>query len=351
MSNGERKTMDPEEVERNRLLESIPDLEKAALFLVSVGEAEAAEVLKHLPPQVVQKAGLALSNLKDVTRPKIEAVIKHFIATLRDVTGMGMDSDEYLRKVLIEAMGQEEAKQFIERIELGGHTMGLDALKWMDPRAVADVIRNEHPQIKAIVVAYLDPGQSAGILSHMDSQTRLDTLMRVARLEKVQPNALVELNKILEKQFAGASGAQATTMGGVKRAAEIMNFVEGSIEESLMLDINDVDEELGHEIKELMFVFENLTDLDDRGMQQLLREVNTDVLLLALKGASEGFKGKVFKNMSKRAGEMLKDELEMAGPVKLSAVEASQKEILSTAWRMAEEGVIVLAGFGGEEMI
>ncbi|WP_313304374.1 flagellar motor switch protein FliG, partial [Stutzerimonas balearica] len=226
-----------------------------------------------------------------------------------------------------------------------------DSLKWMEPRAVADVIRYEHPQIQAIVVAYLDPDQAGEVLSHFDHKVRLDIILRVSSLNTVQPAALKELNLILEKQFSGNTSTSRASLGGVKRAADIMNYLDSSIEGQLMDSIREVDEDLSGQIEDLMFVFDNLADIDDRGIQVLLREVSSDVLVMALKGADEAIKEKIFKNMSKRAGELLRDDLEAKGPVRVSDVENAQKEILTIARRMAEAGEIVLGGKGGEEMI
>ncbi|NLC10309.1 MAG: flagellar motor switch protein FliG, partial [Gammaproteobacteria bacterium] len=256
-----------------------------------------------------------------------------------------------IRKMLTQALGEDKAGNLIDRILLGGNTSGLDSLKWMEPRAVADVIRYEHPQIQAIVVAYLDPDQAAEVLSHFDHKVRLDIVLRLSALNTVQPAALKELNDILEKQFSGSSSTSRTAMGGVKRAADIMNFLESSIEGPLLDSIRDLDADLSTQIEDLMFVFDNLADVDDRGIQSLLREVSSDVLVLALKGADDAIKDKVFKNMSKRASELLQDDLEAKGPVRLSEVEAAQKEILTIARRMADAGEIVLGGKGGEEMV
>ncbi|MBV2207267.1 MAG: flagellar motor switch protein FliG, partial [Pseudomonas sp.] len=244
-----------------------------------------------------------------------------------------------------------KAGGLIDRILLGGNTSGLDSLKWMEPRAVADVIRYEHPQIQAIVVAYLDPDQAGEVLSHFDHKVRLDIVLRVSSLNTVQPAALKELNLILEKQFSGNTNTSRASLGGVKRAADIMNYLDSSIEGQLMDAIREVDEDLSTQIEDLMFVFDNLADVDDRGIQILLREVSSDVLVLALKGADEAIKEKVFKNMSKRAGELLRDDLEAKGPVRVSEVENAQKEILTIARRMAEAGEIVLGAKGGEEMV
>jgi len=213
------------------------------------------------------------------------------------------------------------------------------------------VIRYEHPQIQAIVVAYLDPDQAGEVLSHFDHKVRLDIVLRVSSLNTVQPAALKELNLILEKQFSGSTNTTRASLGGVKRAADIMNYLDSSIEGQLMDAIRDVDEDLSSQIEDLMFVFDNLAEVDDRGIQVLLREVSSDVLVMALKGADDGIKEKVFKNMSKRAGELLRDDLEAKGPVRVSDVENAQKEILTIARRMAEAGEIVLGSKGGEEMI
>ncbi|MNZ87224.1 Flagellar motor switch protein FliG [compost metagenome] len=221
----------------------------------------------------------------------------------------------------------------------------------MEPRAVADVIRYEHPQIQAIVVAYLDPDQAAEVLNHFEHKVRLEIVLRVSALNTVQPSALKELNLILEKQFAGNSNSTRTTMGGVKRAADIMNYLDSSVEGALMDAIRQVDDDLSGQIEDLMFVFDNLADVDDRGIQALLREVSSDVLVLALKGADDPVREKVFRNMSKRAAELLRDDLEARGPVRVSEVESAQKEILTIARRMADSGEIALGGKGGEEMI
>lgn len=325
-------------------------VERSAIFLLSLGEADAAEVLKHMGPKEVQKVGAMMAQLEDVNRNKVVAVLKCFIEIVRHETGLGMGADGYIRNMLTQALGEDKASGLIDRILLGGNTTGLDTLKWMEARAVADIIRYEHPQIQAIVVAYLDPDQSAEILAYFDTKVRLDIMLRVANLSTVQPAALQELNDILERQFSGSGSTKTTTMGGVKRVADIMNYVEGSIETPLMESIKQVDDDLCTEIEDLMFVFDNLSEVDDRGIQALMREVSSDVLILALKGANEGVKEKIFKNMSKRAAELLQDDLEAKGPVRLSEVETAQKEILSIARRMADSGEIAL-GKGGEEMV
>ncbi|MCJ8167950.1 flagellar motor switch protein FliG [Atopomonas sediminilitoris] len=326
-------------------------VEKAAVLLLSLGETDAAQVLRHMGPKEVQKVGVAMSHMTNIHKEQVEEVMAEFVDVVGGQTSLGIGADGYIRNMLTQALGEDKANNLIDRILLGGSTTGLDSLKWMEPRAVADVIRFEHPQIQAIVVAYLDPDQAAEILSQFDPKVRLDIVLRVSALTTVQPAALKELNLILEKQFSGNSSSTRTNMGGVKRAADIMNYLDSAVEGPLMDSIREVDEDLSGQIEDLMFVFDNLADVDDRGIQALMREVSSDILVLALKGADESIKEKIFKNMSKRAAELLRDDLEAKGPVKLSEVEGAQKEILTIARRMAESGEIVLGGKGGEEMI
>ncbi len=325
-------------------------VDQAAILLMSLGEADAAEILKHMGPKEVQRIGAAMTQLQNVQQSEVQAVLANFLDEVRTLTGLGVGADNYIRKMLVTALGEDKANSLIDRILIGGNTTGLDTLKWMDARSVADIIRNEHPQIQAIVIAYLDADQSAEILGYFPEKVRLDIMMRVASLDTVQPSALQELNDILEKQFSGNAASQTKTMGGYKVAAEIMNNLDGSIEAELMEGIKEIDEDMGNQIQDLMFVFENLKEVDDRGIQALLREVSSDVLVVALKGADDELKEKVFKNMSKRAAELLRDDLETKPPMRLADVEAAQKEILITARRMADAGEIMLGG-GGDQMV
>lgn len=325
-------------------------VDQAAILLMSLGEQDAAEILKHMGPKEVQRIGAAMTQLQNVQQSDVQFVMGNFLDEVRNLTGLGMGADNYIRKMLITALGEDKANGLIDRILLGGNTTGLDTLKWMDARSVADIIRNEHPQIQAIVIAYLDADQSAEILSYFTEKVRLDIMMRVASLDTVQPTALQELNDILEKQFSGSASSQTKTMGGYKVAAEIMNNLEGSVEAELMDGIKRIDEDMGNQIQDLMFVFDNLVDVDDRGIQALLREISSEVLVIALKGADDNLKEKIFKNMSKRAAELLRDDLDTKPPMRLADVEAAQKEILVTARRMADAGEIILGG-SGEQML
>ena len=330
---------------------SLDPSQKAAVLLMSIGEEAAAEVLKHMGPKEVQRIGVAMSNVGDLNKTAVQNVLEDFLGVVHEQTALGVGADDYVRNVMVNALGEEKAAGIIDRILLGGNAKGLESLKWMDPRAVAELIRNEHPQIIAIVLSYLDSDHAASVLGEFAEKVRSDVLLRIATLDGVQPAAMKELNMTLEKQLKGGNNIQSSNIGGVKSAANILNFVESSIEADIMEKIKEVDEELGQEIQDLMFVFDNLNEVDDRAIQTILREVSTDQLLLALKATDEELKEKIFRNMSSRAAEMLKDDLEASGPVKLSDVESAQKEILSVARRLADEGQISLGGGAGEEMV
>jgi len=266
---------------------------------------------------------------------------------------LGIGADEYIRKVLVNALGEDKASNLIDRILLGRNSKGLESLKWMDPRAVAEMIRLEHPQIISIVLAYLDPDQSAEVLGSLPENMRADIIMRIATMDGIQPAALSELDEVLEKQFSGnANTGKTSSLGGAKVAANIMNFIDTTKQTNIIEVVNKTDEQLSERIQDQMFVFDNLIEVDDRGMQELLRAVPSDRLLLAMKGADPGLRDKIFKNMSQRAAEMMRDDLEAKGPVKLSDVEAAQKEILTIARKLAEAGTIALGGGGaGEQYI
>jgi len=314
---------------------------------MALGEADAAEVMKHMGPKEVQKLGMAMTQLSNVSKGQVKSVLNDFVDVVDSQTALGMGTEDYVRTVLVNALGEEKAGGLIDRILLGSSSKGLDALKWMDLRAVAELIRLEHPQIIAIVLAYLDADQSSEILQAMPERVRHDVVMRIASIDGIQPSALRELDLIMEKSFSNKTNVKtSTSFGGVKAAADILNLVDSSVEAALVEDIKQVDADLGQSIQDKMFVFENLAEVDDRGIQTILREISSDSLAIALKGADEAVKEKVFSNMSKRAAEMLHDDLEVRGPVKLSDVETAQKEILMTARRLSDSGEISLGGKG-----
>ncbi|MFN4262331.1 MAG: flagellar motor switch protein FliG [Thioalkalivibrionaceae bacterium] len=325
--------------------------ERTAIFLMALGEQPAAEILRHMGPKEVQKIGIAMAGLQNVKRSEINAVLKEFSDVVLEQTALGIGSDEYIRKVFSSALGDDKAAGVIDRVLLGRNSKGMEALKWLDARAIADILRNEHPQIISIVLSHLDPDQAAEAMAFFPDRVQSDVVMRIATLDGIQPQALAELDEILEHQLSGKNTSKSSNVGGLQCAANILNFLDASKEAVVMEGIASIDEDLAARIEELMFVFANLVDVDDRGIQTLLREVNTEQLVLALKGADDELKEKIFANMSKRAGEMLREDLEAKGPVRLSDVESAQKEILAVARRLAENGEIVLGGKGGEQML
>lgn len=326
-------------------------VERASLMLLAVGQDRAAAVLKHMGPKEVQIVGSTMAQLGQISSSMVDEVLEEFIIQIKNETGLGLDSDEYIRSMLTKALGAEKAGSIIDRILLGANSKGIEQLKWMDTRAIADLIRLEHPQIIAIILSLLDADQSAEILALLPKNMRADILMRIATLEGVQPAALRELDEIMEKQLTGSEGTKSSQIGGVDAAANILNFLESTVGEPMMQDITDSDADLAQRIQDKMFVFGDLVNVDDRGIQTLLREVSTDQLLIALRSVDATLRDKIFANMSRRAADMLRDDLEAAPPVRLSEVEAAQKDILSIAKRLAESGEIALGGGGGDEFV
>lgn len=326
-------------------------IEKSAILLLSLGEEHAAEVLKQLGPKEVQKLGHAMAALKSVPRTRVEEVLSEFQKTAHEATAVHVDTDAYIRSVLTKALGDDKASNLISRILQGGETNGIEGLKWMDAPTVADLIKNEHPQIIATILVHLEHDHGSEILNHFTERLRNDVILRIATLEGIQPAALKELNDVMLRLLSGSSNIKKAAMGGVRAVAEILNFMGTANETTVIDSIREYDPDLAQKILDEMFVFENLNDLDDRSIQLLLREIQSDSLILALKGASEPLREKIFKNMSQRASEMLREDLEARGPVRLSEVEGEQKEILKIVRRLADEGQIVLGGAGGEEMI
>ena len=326
-------------------------IQRSAILLLSLGEEGATEVFKHLGPREVQKLGMAMSSLKNITRDKVEEVLGAFRAKAEEKSPLGLDSGAYIRSVLTKALGDDKAANLIDRILQGGDTSGIEGLKWMDSPAVAELIRNEHPQIIATILVHLDRDQASEIISQFTERLRNDVLLRIATLDGIQPSALRELNDVLTKLLSGNKNLKKSAMGGVRAAAEILNFMSGTLEGAVIESVREYDSDLAQKILDEMFVFENVMDIDDRGIQLLLREIQSESLIVALKGASEDLREKVFKNMSQRAAEMLRDDLEAKGPVRLSEVEAEQKEILKIVRRLADEGQIVLGGKGEDSFV
>ena len=326
-------------------------VDKCAVFLMALGESEAAEVLKQLSPKEVQKISTAMASMKSLTREQISTVFDEFHQLAGEKTSVGSNSSDYIKKMLNQALGDDKAAGLIERILHGGDTSGIESLKWMDAISIAELISNEHPQIIATILAHLEPDQCAGVLNALTERTRNDVILRIATLDGVQPLALRELNDVLTKLLMGSATTKKRIKGGTKATAEILNYVGGATEASVIEAMRAYDPELAQKILDEMFVFDNIMDIDDRGIQLILREIQSESLIVALKGASPELREKIFKNMSQRAAEMMREDLDAKGPVRVSDVEAEQKEIIKVIRRMADEGQIALGGKGDDAFV
>ena len=325
--------------------------QKAAILLLALGEDEAAEVMKFLAPREVQKIGAAMSAMKAVQSEELESVLEDFRSKTEQNTSIGLDSDDYIRSVMTKALGDDKASSLLNRILGQRDASGIESLKWMDAASVADLIRNEHPQIIATILVHLERYHACETLGHFTERLRNDVVLRIATLDGVQPAALRELNEVLTKLLTGNESLKKKPMGGVRAAAEILNFLSGENEASVMSNLKNYDGDMAQKIMDEMFVFDNIMDIDDRGIQVMLREVQSESLIVALKGASQELREKIFKNMSQRAAEMMREDLESKGPVRLSEVETQQKEILQVVRRLADEGQIMLGAKGDDAYV
>jgi len=325
--------------------------QRAAILLMSLGEQDAANVLKQLDAREVQKLGMAMAELKEVSREQMTAVLDTFIGVADSKANLAGGSQDYVRRVLTQAVGKQKADMLLDRVTTGQTGQGIEALKWMESKAVAQIISGEHPQIAAIVLSHLEPEQSAGILPLLPEDMRTEVLMRIATLNEVPQSALTELDQLVEKQANATPPATVRRIGGARTVASILNAMERDKSGEELGKIEKADGDMHGKIKDLLFIFDNLLNVDDRGIQALLREVGSDTLAVALRGAEPEVQEKILKNMAKRAAEILKDDMEARGPVKLTDVEAAQKEIVVIAQRLAEEGTISLGGKGGGEFV
>ncbi len=326
-------------------------VEDAAILLMSLGEEQAAEVLKHLSPKEVQRLGEAIARTRAVPNDRIEQVIEKFNATSGDNSMLVPDSDQYVKSVLRKALGEDKANLLIDRIIRSGDVGGIETLKWMDGPSVAELLRNEHPQIVAAILVHLDVDQAGAVLKAFNERQRNEVLIRIATLDGIRPAALKDLNEVLGKVLAGGNKVKKASLGGAKTAAEMINMLGGAIETSVLDFIRESDNDLAQKIMDNMFTFDDLGKLDDKGVQTLLKEVQSESLVLALKGATPDLRDKVFRNMSSRAAETLREDLESRGPVRVSEVEAEQKEMLKVVRRLMDEGQIVMASGSADDFV
>jgi flagellar motor switch protein FliG len=331
--------------------EDLDGTQRAAILLMSLGEQDAANLLKQLDAKDVQKLGIAMAELKEVSREQMTSVLQTFIGVVDGRSDIASGSQEYVRRVLTQAVGKHKTDLLLDRVSTGQTGQGIEALKWMEAKAVAQIISSEHPQIGAIVLSHLEPEQAASILPLLTDEMRTEVLMRIASLNEVPQSALTELDQLVEKQANANSPVPLRKIGGARTVANILNAMEKEKSGEELDKIEKADSDMHGQIKDLLFIFDNLLDVDDRGIQALLREVGSDTLAIALRGAEPEVQDRLLKNMSKRAAEILKDDMEARGPVKLVDVEAAQKEIVVIAQRLAEEGTINLGGKGGGDFV
>ncbi|QQX87197.1 flagellar motor switch protein FliG [Cupriavidus necator] len=319
-------------------------LQKSAVLMMAIGEDAAAEVFKHLSQREVQELGSAMATLSSVTREEMAEVLGEFRTETEQYLALNVDSNAFIRSVLNKALGEERAQSVIEDIlesrDPGG---GIDSLNWMDATAIAELIRDEHPQIIATILIHLDRQKSSEVLALFTDRLRNDVILRIATFGGVQPGALQELTDVLTKLLAGQS-LKRSRMGGVRTAAEIINLMSTAHEEAVIDGVRLHDGDLAQKIIDEMFLFENLLEVDDRGIQRVLKEIATESLIVALKGAPQELRDKFIRNMSTRAGEMLREDLDALGPVRVSQVEAEQKAILQVVRRLADAGEVQIGG-------
>jgi flagellar motor switch protein FliG len=325
--------------------------ENAAILLMSLGEEEAAEVFKHLAPKEVQKLGETIARMKAIPRERVEGVLEKFTSVAAEQSMLVTDTDEYVKSVLRRALGDDKANLLIDRILQGSDVTGIESLKWMDAGSVGELLRNEHPQIVAAILVHLDFDQASSVLKTFNERQRNEVMVRIATLDGIQPSALKDLNEVMSKVLAGGDRLRKASLGGVKAAAEMINLMGSSVETAVLDYIREADNELAQKIMDNMFTFDDLEKIDDKGIQALLKEVQSESLVIALKGATPEMREKVFKNMSTRAAETLREDLEARGPVRVSEVESEQKEMLKIVRRLADEGQIVLGGGGDDEFL
>ncbi len=324
-------------------------LEDSAILLMSLGEEEAANVFRHLTPREVQSLGETIARMTSVPKERLDGVLAKFTTTAGAQSSLVADTGGYVRNVLRKALDEDKANLLIDRILQSGDISGIEGLKWMDAASIGEMLRHEHPQIVAAVLVHLDSDQAAAVLKTFNERQRNEVLVRIATLDGIQPSALKDLNEVMSKMLAGGEQSKKAPLGGVKTAADMINLMGTSIETAALDYIREADNDLAQAIMDNLFTFDDLDRVDDKGLQALLKEVQSESLVIALKGAKPELRERIFKNMSTRAAETLREELDSRGPVRVAEVEAEQKELLKTVRRLAEEGQLTLGGGGSGE--
>jgi flagellar motor switch protein FliG len=318
--------------------------QRAAVLMLLLGEEQAANIIRFLSPKEVQGLGAAMVQVAELSQEAVNAVLDEFLAEIKRQTNLGLGTSDYVDKVFRRALGDDKAASVLGRIMPGQGTKGLDILSWMDARGIADMIRGEHPQVVAIILSLLESEVAADVLNYLPPDTRPEVIQRVASLDTVQPSAMAELEAIMKQQFSKNASAQSSSFGGVQAAAKIMNMTKTALENSIMGGLNELDPELMLKIQDNMFTFENLVSVDNKGIQVLMRAVEPDLLMMALKNASDDCQARFFDNMSERARGMFRDDMEAKGPQRMADVEDAQKQIMRKARKLSDSGELILGG-------
>ena len=338
-----------EREDKTKVFDKLSGTQKSAILMMLLGEDEASEILKNLTPKEVQHLGSAMYSVEGLDQDTVNKVLDEFLAIIKEQTSLGLGAGNYIQNVLNKALGQDRAQSILGRITPSESNSAIEILEWMDSRAIAELIQDEHPQIIALIISYLEPAQGSDVLVMLDEKIQPEIVKRIATIQTVQPDALKDLELVMQKKFAANTSLRASQVGGVKAAAQIMNFMKGDDEQKIFKEVAKFSKNLMTEIQEAMFVFDNLIKSDDKSLQMILRSVETEDLVLAMKGADEVLRDKLFACMSQRAAANIQDEMEALGPVRLTEVQEAQKRIINAARRMSDEGTIVLAGRGGDD--
>ena len=331
--------------------EALTGTQKSAILMMLLGEEEASEIIRNLSPKEVQHLGSAMYSVQGLDQDTVNKVLDEFLEIIKQQTSLGLGSDSYIRNVLTKALGTDKAQSVLGRITPTSSNRPIEILDWMDARAIAEMVLDEHPQIISLIISYLEPAVGADVMNMLPVDLQADVIRRVATLETVQPDALRELEMVMQQKFAANTSLRASQVGGVKAAAALMNFTQQDTEQRIMKVLGKDDKDLMQAIQENMFLFENLIESDDRSLQTLLRSVETEDIVVAMKGADEALRDKLFACMSSRAAANIMDEMEALGPVRLTEVQDAQKAIINVARRLSDEGAIVLAGRGGDDFV
>ena len=354
MAEKEEIVLTDAEIAANEALErelgEMTGVQRAAVLMLLLGEQQAAEIIRFLNPKEVQALGGAMVSVSDLSQEAVNAVLDEFVATIKKQTNLGLGVHDYVETVLQRALGKDKAASVLGRILPGSSSRGLEILRWMDARSIADMIRSEHPQVVAIILSVLEPDVAADVLNFLPAEARPEIISRVATLDTVPPSAMKELEQIMNKQFSSNSSTASASMGGIKAASKILNFTKTTPLAGIMSGVTTLDSSLAQKIQDNMFTFDNLVTCDNRSIQTIMRTVEPDLLMVGLKGADEGVRNKFFDNMSSRARSMFIDDMEAKGPMRLADVEEAQKQIMRTARKLSDTGDIVLAG-GGDDFV